>query len=164
VFDLAPEGVGVIPYPAKILFARARVDDQQVFVVAQSMHDHIVHKRPLGIQQRRILRLSQGQPRSIVHRNTLYCRQRFRPREPDIPHVADVEDTHAGAHGVVLRHNSAGAGILHRHVPSIEFDHLGAHLAMDGIQCGLADGRRGRLDCRQVDSLDQTRSGWAAKS
>src|SRR5262249_31801209 len=42
-----------------------------------------------------------------------------------------------------------GRGIFDRHVPAIEFDHLGAHLAMDSIQRGLADGRRGRLNSGQ---------------
>src|SRR5262249_14993232 len=65
--------------------------------------------------------------------------------------MADIEDAPARAYAIVFRHDPARAGILHRHIPSIKFDHLGAHLAMDGIQRGLADGRRGRLYCGQVD-------------
>src|SRR5258705_9617510 len=94
----------------------------------------------------------------------LYRCQGIRSGEPDVSHMADVEDPHAGAHAVVLRHDPAGAGILNGHVPSIEFDHFRAHLAMDGIQRGLADGRRGRLNCGQANSLDPVSSGWPAKS
>jgi hypothetical protein len=42
-------------------------------------------------------------------------------------------------------------GILHRHVPAVEIDHLRPHLAMNGIQRGLTDGgNRSRFDGRQI--------------
>ena len=63
------------------------------------------------------------------------------PGQPDVAHVADVEDADAGAHGHVLGDDAAadGCGIFDRHVPAVEFDHLRAHLAMDGVQRSFAD-------------------------
>jgi hypothetical protein len=62
----------------------------------------------------------------------------------------------AGAHRHVLVDNTAAnrRGIFHRHVPAIEVDHLRAHLAMDGVQRGLADGGSGgrRLHGRQSET------------
>ena len=113
------------------------------------MHDHIIDKRPLRIQQRRILRLADGKPGSIVHRNMLDGGKRFGPGKPNIAHVADVKNTYAVAHRIVLGHDAAGRGVFNRHVPAVEFHHLGPHLAMDAIQRGLADGQGGRLNSGQ---------------
>ena len=106
------------------------------------MDDHIVDKRSLRIEQRRILRLPNRQPRSVIHGNVLHGGQRLRPRQANVAHVADIENAHAGAHRHVLVDDAAAdrRGILDRHVPAIEVDHLRAHLAMDGVQRGLADG------------------------
>ena len=119
------------------------------------MHDHVVYKRPLRIEQRRILRLADGEPRRIVHGNVLNRSQRLRPLQANIAHVRDVEDANAGANCVVLGNNAARRRIFDRHIPAIEVDHLRAHLAMHGVERGLANGRRGRLNSGQW-SLDQS--------
>ena len=46
----------------------------------------------------------------------------FRAADFDLAHVADIEDAHGRAHGVVLVDDS---GVLDGHVPSAEIDHLG---------------------------------------
>ena len=113
------------------------------------MDDHVVHESPLRIEQRRILRLPDGQLRGVVHGNVLDRRQRFRSGQADVAHVADVEDAHASPHRVVLGHDSAGRGIFDRHVPAVEFDHFRAHLAMHGIKCSLPNSWGG-FNCGQM--------------
>ncbi len=55
--------------------------------------------------------------------------------------MADIEDADPVADRQVLFHQAAHGGIFDRHVPAVEIDHLRAHLAMDGIQGSLANGR-----------------------
>ena len=92
------------------------------------------------------MRLADGESGSIVHRDVLNGRKGIKAAKADVAHVADVEDAHAGAHSIMLGDDAAGRGILDRHVPAIEFDHLRAHRTMNGIKCGLADSRCDRLD------------------
>ena len=73
----------------------------------KTVHDDVVHKCALRIEQRRILRLPDGQLRGVVHRDMLNSGERLRAGEPDVAHVADVEDADAGAHRHVLVDDSA---------------------------------------------------------
>ena len=130
------------------------------------MDDHVIDKRPFAIEQRGILCLPDGQPRSVIHGNMLHRGQSLRPGQANVAHVADVENTHAGAHGHVLVDNSAadGRGILHRHVPAVEFHHLRAHLAMDSVQRSFSDGcgAGGRRLRRRQNRPQSASSGWPA--
>ena len=83
----------------------------------------------------------EGEAGRVVHRDVLHGRQRFTPGQTDIAHVADIEYSDAGAHGQVLIDDAATyrRGVFDRHIPTVELDHLRAHLAMDGIQRGFAD-------------------------
>ncbi len=108
-------------------------------MLGQAMHDDVVDERSLGIKHGRILRLADGELRRIVHRDVLNRFERLRAGHADVAHVADVENANAAAHGEVFFHQSADRGVLDRHVPAIEVDHLGSKLAMDGVQSGLAD-------------------------
>ena len=164
MLDLAVELPRVIAHPVEILLARPGIDDEQVFVFAETMHDDVVNKRALGIKKSGVLRLPDRQTTRVVHGNVLDGRQRLRSREADVTHVADVEDADAGAHRVVLGHDAAGGRVFDGHVPAIEFNHLGAHLAVDGVQRGLADGRRSRLNGRQAEPSIRCAVGWAAES
>jgi hypothetical protein len=56
----------------------------------------------------------------------------------DVTHVTHVKNAHAIAHCEMFGNQAAMLRILHRHVPAVEVDHLGAHLAMDGIQSGFS--------------------------
>ena len=105
------------------------------------------------------MRLSDGQPGSVIHGEVLDGGQRLRTGEADVAHVADVKDTDPGADGRVFVDNAATdrGRIFDRHIPAIELHHLGAHLAMDGVQRSFADG--GRLNRRQ-SRPQSTSSGW----
>ena len=52
-------------------------------------------------------RLPDGKPGGIVHRYVLNCRERLRARQPDVAHVADVENSDPGPHSHVLGNDSA---------------------------------------------------------
>src|SRR5208282_3645563 len=106
-------------------------------------------KRPLRIKQRRILRLADGEPRSIIHGDVLNCSQCLKTLQANIPHMRDIEDAYASANRIVLGNNASRGRVFDRHVPAIEFDHLRAHLAMNGVERGLA-GWRGRLNSGQM--------------
>ncbi len=71
----------------------------------------------------------------------LHGGQRLATSQADIAHVADVKNSDAGTHRQVLGDNAAPdrRRIFHRHVPAVKLNHLRAHLAMDGVQRGLAD-------------------------
>src|ERR1035438_6300280 len=58
----------------------------------------------------------------------------------DLAHVADIEDAHRMAHGVVLFDDS---GVLDGHVPPAEIHHPGAEPAMDGVQRRGTESGRG---------------------
>ena len=119
------------------------------------MDDHVVHKGSLRIEERRVLRLSNGEPRCIVHRDVLDGGQGSRTGDPDIAHVADVENANAGADGVVLCNDAAHRRVFDRHLPAVEFDHLCTHLAMGVVESSLADDWRSRLNSGQL-SLDRS--------
>src|SRR5579863_7150831 len=87
--------------------------------------------------------------------------QRFGALQKDVAHMRDVEDAHPGANRVVLGNNASDGGVFDRHVPAIEIDHLRAHLPMDRVKRGLANGRRGRLNSGQW-SLGQ--NSWDAEA
>jgi hypothetical protein len=97
----------------------------------------------------------------VLHRS-----QRLRPRQPNVAHVADIEDAHARAHRHVLVDDSAAdrRGILHGHVPAVEVDHLRAHLAMDGVQRGLADDGSFNVQTAGVASTEDKSKPQSASS
>ena len=74
----------------------------------------------------------------VVHGDVLHRFKRLRAGDADVAHVADVEDADAVADREVLLHQAADGGVLDRHVPAVEVDHLGAQLAMNGVQRGFA--------------------------
>ena len=95
MLDRAIELAGVVAHPVEIFFARAGIDDEQVVVFAQAVDDDVVDERSLGIEQRRILRLADGEPGGVVHRDVLHGGERVRPGHADVAHVADVKDADA---------------------------------------------------------------------
>jgi hypothetical protein len=45
-------------------------------------------------------------------------------------------------------------GVLDRHIPAAEVDHLGPVLAVDGVQSGLAEGGYGHLGASNTRIAD----------
>ena len=122
--------------PLVVLRARAGVGDQQVVVVAELMDQDVVDERSLGIEHGGVLRLAIRQLGGIVHGEGLDGGQRARPAELDVAHMADASKKadRGAVDSHVLR---SDAGVLDRHIPATEVDHLRSELPMDAIQCGL---------------------------
>jgi hypothetical protein len=107
------------------------------------------------------MRLPALKLRGIVHADVLNGIERLGTANEDVAHVADIEDADTGADGHVLGDQ---AGVLDRHVPAAEIDHLGARLAMDSVQGSLTQRgirfggwtQRNSLAVRKVTS----RAGW----
>ena len=99
---------------------------------------------PCGREQRGVVRLPVLEARGVVHGDVLDGGQRAGAAKLDLAHVAHVEQAHAGAHGQVLGDEAAaGTGILDRHIPAAEVDHLGLERAMGGVEGGLFERGRG---------------------
>ena len=159
----AVEATSVVAHPVEIFFARAGIDHDQVIVIRHFVHDHVVHKSALRIKHRRILRLSNVQLRRVIDSDVLDGRERLRSVDADVAHVTHVEDANAVAHSEMLSDQAAVLGIFDRHVPAIKVDHLGAHLAMNGIQCSftgrgdIRGDRQNRFLSASPDAAGQTR-------
>ena len=110
------------------------------------MDDHVIHKSALRIEQSGVLACPMASREASFIEMCCTAASASRSGQADVAHVADVKDAHAGANGNVLGDNATRRRIFDRHVPAIELDHVGAHLAMNGVQRGLADGGRCRLN------------------
>ena len=154
VFDRAIELAGMVAHPVEIFFAGAGVNHQQVFILAKVMDNHIVHESPLGVKAAPSTSLADGQSeprtRSFIEMCCTAASQACGPARFRIIslHVTDVEDAHASPNGIVLGHNAARGWVFNRHIPAVEFDHFGTHLAMHRIESGLTDGGSG-FNCGQ---------------
>ena len=62
ILDRAVKLARILAHPTEILFPRARIDHEQVLILAQTVNDNVVNESALRIEQRRILRLPKGQP------------------------------------------------------------------------------------------------------
>src|SRR5258708_21974854 len=111
-----------------VVLGVARVDDQQVLVLAHLVDDHVINKSALGIEQGGVVGLAFLKLRGVVHADPLDGVKRLGAANHDVAHVGDVEHAHAGAHGQVLLHQTAAGGILHRHVPAAEIDRKSTRL------------------------------------
>ena len=72
--DNTVEALGVLANPVDVLLSRPGVDHQQKIVLAQSVHDHIIDKSALRVEQSRVVGLPDGQPRGIIHADVLHRR------------------------------------------------------------------------------------------
>ena len=79
--------------------------------------------------------LPHRQIRGVVAGDQLDQAQRAGASNFNLAHMAYVEESRSRAYGFVLSQN---ARVLEWHVPAAEINHLGAQLAMDGIQSCLA--------------------------
>src|SRR5258708_32431911 len=143
----------VLPNPIDVFLARTGIDDQQIIVLAEAMHNHVIDKRALRIQHRRIVSLPNCELRCVIHADVLYRHERaslLTPRSyADASHVAAIEKPHAAAHGLVLRDQAAARRVLARHVPAVKINHFRARTAAQRVQRRLAgfvdSGRVGRF-------------------
>jgi hypothetical protein len=77
------------------------------------------------------LRLSDREARSIVHRDVLHRGEGLGASQPNVAHMAYVKNSNSCTYGHVL---GDYAGVLNRHVPAVELNHLRTQLAMNGVE------------------------------
>ena len=126
--------------PGEVVIFGARVDDEEIVVGAEAVDEDVVDEGARGREQRGVVRLAIFELRGIVHGDVLDGGEGTGAAELDFAHVADVEETDAGAHGHVLGNEAAaGAGVFDGHVPAAEVDHPGFEGAVRGVECGLLE-------------------------
>ena len=100
-------------------------------IVGDFVDQHVVYESAMFVEQPGVLRLADFEPLNGIGGNEIGELRRLGSCDFDLAHVADVEQTHRAAHGLVFVNN---ARILHWHVPTAEIHHLGAHGSMYGIE------------------------------
>ncbi len=128
--------------PGEVLVLGARVDDEEIVVGAEAVHEDVVDEGARGREQSGVVRLAVLELRGVVHGDVLDGGERAGAAELDFAHVAHVEEADAGADGHVLPNQSnaeavAGGGVFDRHVPAAEVDHLGFEGAVRRVECGF---------------------------
>ena len=117
-----------------ILILIGGVDAQEVVIVGDFVDQDVVDETAVSIEQRRILGLAELEFRRVVDGDVLHQIERLRAAHFDLAHVADVEQSHALAHGAMLVEDAC---VFDGHVPAAEVDHLGAYGTMDGVERSL---------------------------
>ncbi len=119
------------------------------------MDQNVVHETAVLVEQSGILRLTVLQLRNRVRGDEIGQLRGFRPANLDFTHVADVEKAHGIPNRVVFVDE---AGILHRHIPSAEINHLRAEGPVDLIQrCAFERGGRHSISTYCTASSDHFR-------
>ena len=124
-----------------ILLLVGGVDAQEEVVVGHFVDQNVVYEAAVGVKQPGVVRLADFEFGDVVGGDEIGQLRGFRPANLDLAHVADIENAHRLADGVVLIHDP---GILHGHIPAAEIDHLGPQGSMDGIKRRGAERRCGR--------------------
>ncbi len=107
------------------------VGHQEDLVVGDVVGDQIVHNTAgLGAAQG-VLRLARSDPVQVVGEGGIDVGRRTRAFDQSLSEVADVEEAHGVARGVVFGDSS---GVGHRHQPSTEFGETGSQFTVAVFQ------------------------------
>src|SRR5262249_43175254 len=109
--------------PAEVFVDVRRIDDDEIRLAVDAIHDEIVDDAARRQTSTRVERAAIGELADVVGDDALHGLGRARAAEPDFAHVGDVEDAGGAAHGFVLVEN---ARVLHGHRPTPEVDDLRA--------------------------------------
>ena len=93
-------------------------------IVGDFVDQDVIDESAVPIEQRRILSLAELEFGRVVDGDVLHQIQRLRAAHFDLAHVADIEQSHALAHGAMLVEDAC---VFDGHVPAAEVDHLRAH-------------------------------------
>ena len=115
----------------EILLLIRSIHAQEEGIVRHFVDQDVVDETAMLIEQPGILRLPVLQLGDAVGGDVVGQLHGFRPANFDLAHVADIEQADRVAHGVVFVDQ---AGILHRHIPAAEIDHLRAGRAVHFVQ------------------------------
>src|SRR5215469_4347672 len=134
---MAAKTAHILTHPGMIFFSSAGINDQQVIILPEFVHNHVIHERSLGIEQSRILRLSLLKLGNIVHTDPLCRVERLRPSNQYVAHVRNIKHAYGGAHRQMLFHQSTSRWIFNRHVPPAKINHFGANSTVKAVKRSL---------------------------
>ena len=115
----------------EILVLVGGVDAEEIMIVGDFVDQDVVHEAAVFVEQAGVMGLSEFQLLDGVGGDVVGEFGGFGAANLDLAHVADIEDAHGVAHGVVLVDDS---GVLDGHVPAAEIHHPGAEGTMDRVQ------------------------------
>ncbi len=134
VGDLRVEPFGLRQNPGEVLVRVGGVHHEQVAVVGVLVDEHVVHEAALGGEEAAVLDLVQGQLGGVVAGEELDQVQGLGALDPDLSHVAHVEESGLRADRHVLVDDR---GVLHGHVPPAEVHHLRPQRAVFRVEGGF---------------------------
>src|SRR6266851_4163762 len=112
------------------------VDAQHVPLGSEAVDDEVIDRATVGSAHQRVLGLAVGEARGRICQRMLEQRERPRPAQVELPHVAQVENAGGRAHRQVLFDYAA---IVERHVEAAKLRHSRAELAMQTEKGGVLD-------------------------
>src|SRR5215470_5473750 len=134
---MAAKTAHILTHPGMIFFSGASINNQQVIILPEFVHNHVIHERSFGVEQSRILRLSLLKPGNIVHTHPLCRVERLRSSNQYVAHVRNIKHAYGGAHRQMLFHQSTSRWIFNRHVPSAKINHFGASSTVKAVKRSL---------------------------
>src|SRR5262249_48325061 len=105
--------------PSNVFRGRSGVDAEEVVFTIETINNNVVDDSALRIEEQRILRLARGELCHVVGGEMLQERERFRPANGHLTHMAHVKEAAVLSHRHVLFDHSR---VLHRHLPAAERD------------------------------------------
>ena len=118
---------------------RVRGVDHDHELVVEPVDGAVVDEGALRREDRGVLHPAGLERADVVAGDPVHEGVPVGPGDLELAHVGDVEHPGAGAHRVVLGQDAGG--ILHRHLPAGEGDHLGAQASVRIEQRGASERR-----------------------
>src|SRR5712692_7299695 len=112
------------------------VDAQHVMLRRKPIDDEIIDRAAAGRAHQRVLGLAVGEARRGICQRMLEQRERPRPAQVELAHVAQVENAGGRTHRQVLFDY---AGVAERHLEAAKLRHSRAELAMQTEKGGVLD-------------------------
>src|SRR6266852_3454851 len=112
------------------------VDAQHVMLRRKPIDDEIIDRAAVGRTHQRVLGLAVNEARGRIGERMLEQRERPRPAQVELAHVAQVENAGGRAHRQVLFDY---AGVAERHLEAAKLRHSRAELAMQTEKGGVLD-------------------------
>jgi hypothetical protein len=118
-------------HPVAVFRDVGGVDAEKIVILGRAVADDVVHDATLGVTQDRVLCLPEPRQRGISDHQFLTHLQGPRTSDLNLPHMAEVEQSRPGAHGLVFGQD---AGVLYGHLPTAELGHARTQDAVSVIE------------------------------
>jgi hypothetical protein len=113
----------MILQPRKIFIRASRVHNEQVLLLPDTINDQVINDSAALVQQKRVLPDADIELVDVVCEHGIEPFARFRSIGDQLAHMRNVENTDIVSHRLMFLHD---AGVLHRHQPPCEWNHLRA--------------------------------------